>query len=74
MTIGLHLSPTATLFFFIDNFFPLLIFAQLLFSDTSGTVRRVGGNFKECLRDHGGLDAVFDVIVSCHSIMKVSWY
>ncbi|XXG45220.1 hypothetical protein AAC387_Pa02g0356 [Persea americana] len=38
--------------------------------DTSGTVRRVGGNFKESLRDHGGLDAVFDVIASCHSVMK----
>lgn len=38
--------------------------------DTSGTVRRVGGNFKERLRELGGLDAIFDVIASCYSIMK----
>lgn len=38
--------------------------------DTSATIRKAGGNFKETLRDLGGLDAVFDVATSCHSIMK----
>ncbi|XP_058078033.1 wings apart-like protein 1 [Magnolia sinica] len=38
--------------------------------DTSGIVRRVGGNFKERLRELGGLDAVFDVAASCHSVME----
>ncbi|KAF9608349.1 hypothetical protein IFM89_009284 [Coptis chinensis] len=39
--------------------------------DTSATVRKVGGNFKERFREFGGLDAVFDVAADCHSIMKV---
>ncbi|KAL6991034.1 hypothetical protein U1Q18_009157 [Sarracenia purpurea var. burkii] len=38
--------------------------------DTSGTVRKTGGNFKEKLRELGGLDAVFEVARSCHSIME----
>ncbi|KAJ4975736.1 hypothetical protein NE237_000842 [Protea cynaroides] len=38
--------------------------------DTSGTVRRIGGNFKEKLRELGGLDAVVDVAANCHSIME----
>lgn len=38
--------------------------------DASGTVKKIGGNFKEKLRDLGGLDAVFDVAVNCHSTMK----
>ncbi|KAJ6841890.1 uncharacterized protein M6B38_304540 [Iris pallida] len=40
------------------------------FEDTCETVRKVGGNFKERLRELGGLDATFDVIVSCHSTME----
>lgn len=39
--------------------------------DTSGTVTKVGGNFKERLRELGGLDAVFDVAQNCHSVMEV---
>ncbi|XP_043689133.1 wings apart-like protein 2 [Telopea speciosissima] len=38
--------------------------------DTSGTVRRIGGNFKEKFREVGGLDAVVDVAANCHSIME----
>lgn len=38
--------------------------------DASGTVKKIGGNFKEKLRDLGGLDAVFDVAVNCHSTME----
>lgn len=38
--------------------------------DTSGAVRRVGGNFKERLREHGGLDAVCDVVMNCFAILK----
>lgn len=39
--------------------------------DASGTVKKTGGNFKEKLRDLGGLDVVFDVAVNCHSTMEV---
>ncbi|KAL7243791.1 hypothetical protein ACSBR1_016084 [Camellia fascicularis] len=38
--------------------------------DTSGTVRKTGGNFKEKLREFGGLDVVFEVARNCHSIME----
>ncbi|KAK6932535.1 Wings apart-like protein, C-terminal [Dillenia turbinata] len=38
--------------------------------DTSGTVRKSGGEFKERLREHGGLDAVFEVAASCHCVME----
>ncbi|KAA8515284.1 hypothetical protein F0562_018486 [Nyssa sinensis] len=38
--------------------------------DTSGTVRKTGGNFKEKLRELGGLDAVFEVARNCHTIME----
>ncbi|MCD7461022.1 hypothetical protein HAX54_045021 [Datura stramonium] len=38
--------------------------------DTSGSVRRSRGNFKEKLRELGGLDAVFEVARSCHSVLE----
>ncbi|WJX46174.1 hypothetical protein P8452_32999 [Trifolium repens] len=38
--------------------------------ETSGAVRKTGGNFKEKLREHGGLDAVFDITMNCHSDLK----
>ena len=41
------------------------------FSETSGAVRKAGGNFKEKLREHGGLDAVFEVTINCHSDLEV---
>lgn len=50
-----------TLAFFLDYFL----------SETSGTVRKTGGNFKEKLRELGGLDAVFEVALKCHSDMEV---
>ncbi|CAJ1936428.1 unnamed protein product [Sphenostylis stenocarpa] len=40
--------------------------------ETSGAVRKTGGNFKEKLREHGGLDAVFEVTTDCHSDLE-SW-
>jgi len=30
------------------------------------------GNFKERLRELGGLDAIFEVVISCYSTMEVS--
>lgn len=39
--------------------------------DTSGTVRKTGGNFKEKFREFGGLDAVFEVAMNCHSTLEV---
>ncbi|KAH7664407.1 Sister chromatid cohesion protein [Dioscorea alata] len=41
------------------------------FEDTPDTVRRVGGTFKEKLREFGGLDAISDVISSCFSTMEI---
>ncbi|PKI40115.1 hypothetical protein CRG98_039487 [Punica granatum] len=38
--------------------------------ETSGIVRKTGGNFKEKLREFGGLDAVFEVAMHCHSVME----
>ncbi|KAK4770006.1 hypothetical protein SAY87_030538 [Trapa incisa] len=35
--------------------------------ENSGIVRKTGGNFKEKLREFGGLDAVFDVAMHCHT-------
>lgn len=46
-------------------------FGFLINSDTSGNVRKTGGNFKEKFREHGGLDAVFDVTRHCHSNVEV---
>ncbi|KAB1199191.1 Protein wings apart-like [Morella rubra] len=38
--------------------------------ETTGAVRKTGGNFKEKLRELGGLDAVFEVVMNCHSDME----
>ncbi|KAI7738161.1 hypothetical protein M8C21_007544 [Ambrosia artemisiifolia] len=38
--------------------------------ETTGTVRKMRGNFKEKLREHGGLDAVIDIIRECHGVME----
>lgn len=40
--------------------------------DTSGTVRKAGGNFKEKLRELGGLDAVFELAMNFHSTLEGS--
>jgi hypothetical protein len=37
-------------------------------------VTRVGGSFKETLRQSGGLDNIFNVMVNCHSELEVSPY
>ncbi|KAI3823924.1 hypothetical protein L1987_05369 [Smallanthus sonchifolius] len=38
--------------------------------ETTGTIRKMGGNFKERLREHRGLDAVVDIIRECHGVME----
>ncbi|GKB44422.1 putative wings apart-like protein regulation of heterochromatin protein [Tanacetum coccineum] len=38
--------------------------------ESTGTVRKMGGNFKEKLREHGGLDAVIEIIRECHGVME----
>ncbi|KAJ9690405.1 hypothetical protein PVL29_012853 [Vitis rotundifolia] len=45
-------------------------FSTISLEDTSGTVRKTGGNFKEKFREFGGLDAVFDVAMNCHSTLE----
>jgi hypothetical protein len=40
-------------------------------SETSDTVTKLGGDFKETLRELGGLDNIFDVMVNCHSELEV---
>ncbi|KAL9346678.1 hypothetical protein Peur_061531 [Populus x canadensis] len=46
--------------------------SKISFEDTSGMVRKTGGGFKEKLREHGGLDAVFEVTMNCHSVIERS--
>lgn len=43
-----------------------------LFSEMSDKVRKIRGSFKEKLRELGGINAVFDVLVSCQSVLEVS--
>ncbi|CAL4925679.1 unnamed protein product [Urochloa decumbens] len=38
--------------------------------ETSDVVTRIGGNFKETLRQSGGLDSIFNVMVNCHSELE----
>lgn len=38
--------------------------------DTTSTIRKTGGNFKEKLRELGGLDAVFELALSFHSTLE----
>ncbi|PAN46663.1 hypothetical protein PAHAL_9G205800 [Panicum hallii] len=38
--------------------------------ETSDMVTRVGGNFKETLRQSGGLDNIFNIMVNCHSELE----
>ncbi|XP_022139964.1 uncharacterized protein LOC111010745 [Momordica charantia] len=38
--------------------------------ETSGAIRKTGGDFKEKFRELGGLDAVFEVVKDCHSNME----
>nr|CAB3494301.1 unnamed protein product [Digitaria exilis] len=42
--------------------------------ETSDMVARIGGNFKETLRQSGGLDSIFSVMVNCHSELEVGPY
>ncbi|XP_073268695.1 wings apart-like protein 2 isoform X2 [Populus alba] len=44
--------------------------SKISFEDTSGMVRKTGGGFKEKLRELGGLDAVFEVTMNCHSVIE----
>ncbi|CAL9102828.1 unnamed protein product [Musa acuminata var. zebrina] len=43
------------------------------FEDASDMVKMPGGDFKEKLRELGGLDAIFDVLASCHSTLE-AWH
>ncbi|KAL6883510.1 hypothetical protein ACP4OV_010924 [Aristida adscensionis] len=38
--------------------------------ETSDTMTKLGGNFKETLRELGGLDNIFDVLLNCHSELE----
>ncbi|XP_009148439.1 uncharacterized protein LOC103871874 [Brassica rapa] len=44
--------------------------SKISFDDTSGSVKKTGGNFKEKLRELGGLDAVLEVVMDCHTVME----
>ncbi|XP_048597782.1 wings apart-like protein 1 isoform X1 [Brassica napus] len=44
--------------------------SKISFDDTSGSVKKTGGNFKEKLRELGGLDAVIEVVMDCHTVME----
>lgn len=52
---------------------PILLNSTHIFpSDATETMRKVGGNFKERLRELKGLDAIFEVVTDCHSTLEVS--
>ncbi|KAJ3690218.1 hypothetical protein LUZ61_019382 [Rhynchospora tenuis] len=38
--------------------------------DMSDKARKLGGNFKEKLRELGGLNTIFDLLVSCQSVLE----
>ncbi|KFK40734.1 hypothetical protein AALP_AA2G034200 [Arabis alpina] len=44
--------------------------SKISFDDTSGAVKKTGSMFKEKLRELGGLDAVFEVVMDCHAVME----
>ncbi|XP_022723242.1 uncharacterized protein LOC111280291 isoform X2 [Durio zibethinus] len=44
--------------------------SKISLEDTTGTVRKTAGNFKEKLRELGGLDVVYEVAMECHSVME----
>ncbi|XP_010533905.1 PREDICTED: wings apart-like protein homolog [Tarenaya hassleriana] len=44
--------------------------SKISFDDTSGAVKKTGGKFKEKLRELGGLDAVVEVVMDCHTVME----
>ncbi|CAN1231922.1 Wings apart-like protein 1 [Linum grandiflorum] len=44
--------------------------SKIALEDTSGMVRKMDGNFKEKLRELGGLDAVFEVAMSSYSVIE----
>ncbi|KAJ4850772.1 hypothetical protein Tsubulata_013822 [Turnera subulata] len=44
--------------------------SKISLEDTSGTARKMGGDFKERLRELGGLDTVFEVAMNCHSVLE----
>lgn len=58
-------------FFFSLFLTVMLSLHDYVSSETSSTIRKAGGNFKEKLRELGGLDAVFVVAMNCHSQMEV---
>ncbi|XP_039016195.1 wings apart-like protein 1 isoform X1 [Hibiscus syriacus] len=41
--------------------------SKISLEDATGMVRKTGCNLKEKLREHGGLDVVFEVAMECHS-------
>ncbi|KAK7327915.1 hypothetical protein VNO77_22008 [Canavalia gladiata] len=44
--------------------------SAISFDETSGVVQKTGGNFKEKLRELGGLDAVFEITMHCLSDLE----
>uniref|UniRef100_A0A803LLD8 Wings apart-like protein C-terminal domain-containing protein n=1 Tax=Chenopodium quinoa TaxID=63459 RepID=A0A803LLD8_CHEQI len=46
--------------------------SSISIEDTTGTVRKTGGKFKEKLRELGGLDAVFELAINFHSTLEDS--
>lgn len=52
--------------------------STVVLEDNAGSVRRVGGHFKERLRELGGLDALCELAASCflnlREIVKMNWH
>lgn len=63
---------TMNMFFLAISSFVTSFSIFMCISDTCDIVGRVGGNFKERLRELGGLDVIFNVLVSCYTALEVS--
>lgn len=54
--------------------FDILLFFITNFADNSGATRKMGGFFKERLRELGGLDTICDLAAGCLRNIRVFIY
>lgn len=54
--------------------FQIVMFAFAIYADNSGATRKMGGFFKERLRELGGLDTICDLAAGCLRNIRVFIY
>ncbi|KAK7303064.1 hypothetical protein RJT34_13963 [Clitoria ternatea] len=52
------------------DYYSEILICGAIFSETSGPIWKTSGNFKEKLRELGGLDAVFEIALKCQSELE----